>query len=74
MSRRASRAKLCPTPSKGRYFTEAEAIDAGLTRQHQMTLAHQPVKALYVYPCPCLWWHLTSRRYSSEGQWHRAIA
>lgn len=71
MSRRASRAKLCPTPSKGRHYTEADAIAIGRAKELQLQHAHIPVTPFYVYRCPCLWWHLTSKQYNREGVEHR---
>lgn len=68
MSRRAARSKLCPTPSKGKHYTVAEAIAAGEEREAQARAAHLPLRPLYTYQCACLWWHRTRHPYSREGQ------
>lgn len=47
------RAKLCPTPEKRKYRTEAQAIASGDGGQRGLTLFH--------YECLCGLWHNTKR-------------
>ena len=67
MSRRAQRSKLCPTPSKTRYYTEDDAADAGARFERQIVKAGRELRAFYIYACDCRTFHLTHHPFSREG-------
>lgn len=71
MSRRAERAKMCPTPSKRAHLTEADAVEAGIERRALDTACHRRPVVLFVYACDCRRWHLTRREYNRDGKRNR---
>lgn len=74
MSRRAQRSKLCPTPSKARYWDEAEAVEFGQKFEREIVASHRPLREFYVYRCACLRWHLTHHKFSREGAFNRKVS
>lgn len=67
MSRRRAHASLCPTPSKGRYGSEAEACEHGQATEQTMQHAGLKPRPFYVYRCACGAYHLTSHYRGQNG-------
>lgn len=74
MSRRAGRAKLCPTPSKASYWTDDEAAIAAERFERQMIRAGRDVTAFYVYSCACQRFHLTHLAFGQGGRPNRRVS